>query len=886
MKKSLSLIIFFFSLISNSQSIILKGIVKDTLKKPVPYTNVIAKPKSLNGKMEFFITDDNGYYILRLNKNENYDITFSHIGFKKIKFNHYVQKDEIKNIFLEEEKNLLDEVLIDLPILVKKDTIIYNPEKFLNGNERKLKNVLQKLPGIEVSRDGDITFNGKKITKLLVENKKFFGGGTKLGVENIPSDVIHKVEIIDNYNEISFLKGISDSNEMAINIKLKEEKKNFAFGDLKGGLGKDNFYTSKANLFYYTPKSNINFIGSLNNSGDKVFTFKDYLNFSGGVNAVFESDFKSKSKNLIEFLKESDILRNKEKIGALNLSNTIGNKLDLSGYLIISNNKTENLKTEFNKYSFFTENKNSSEGTNNFSAISQFNLEYNPSNNENFKFSSFIKKSNIQQNENTSTDIASVLGYIGTFKKFNILTLNHNIEWHKKNSDLHTFSSAVNYTFDKTTPMSKWNLSSSFANSIKQIVQPIDTTQNNLLILNQNQIEKHNVEYIFKSYWLINSNNHLYTTITNSYENSQFQTYDFQLLDNGDINNFKDFGFNNHVKLYNKDISMGLHYKFKSGIFTLKQGAYLHNYDWTIEQNNYSLNKNKWIILPDFSLLVEFNEYKTINLNYNLKTNFADISDLTDRLYLTNYNSLYRGNSLLENELFHSLNFNYKRFNLFRGFMFLLNTNYAKKAKGYNNTINFNGITNFSSLNLMNNAEESLSINTVASKKIKKIKYKLNISYIQSIFNQIVNDIGNSNKTQSFKTELSAKSTYKNFPDIEIGMRNSINNYKSKFMNSRFIITEPFIKFEGRIIKYLVANFDFTGYNYINRTENIFNTFNTSNMSLTYQNEKSPWSYSFEVKNIFNTKFKRTNNSSNYAFRDIKEFIMPRVIMISLNYKL
>jgi len=68
------------------------------------------------------------------------------------------------------------------------------------------------------------------VTKVLVEDKTFFTGNSKLAVNNIPADAVDKIEILDNYNEVAMLKGLQDSEDMAMNIKLKEDKKKLLLG--------------------------------------------------------------------------------------------------------------------------------------------------------------------------------------------------------------------------------------------------------------------------------------------------------------------------------------------------------------------------------------------------------------------------------------------------------------------------------------------------------------------------------------------------------------------------------------------------------------------------------------------------------------------------------
>src|SRR5690625_6572537 len=88
---------------------------------------------------------------------------------------------------------------------------------------------------MEVDRLGNVTSQGRKVTKVLVENKTFFTGDSKLAVNNIPADAVEEVEVIDDYNEVAMLKGLNDSEELAMNIKLREDKKKCVFVDVQAG---------------------------------------------------------------------------------------------------------------------------------------------------------------------------------------------------------------------------------------------------------------------------------------------------------------------------------------------------------------------------------------------------------------------------------------------------------------------------------------------------------------------------------------------------------------------------------------------------------------------------------------------------------------------------
>ena len=253
--RNISIVLLFINFSVNSQNYTLKGFVKDSLQNPLPFANVVAEPIIKSNNFKFGITDEKGRYKIKIKKG-NYNVKVSYLGFQTKKTELLIKGDTTKNFILTEQPNNLDEVIIEIPVIVKQDTIIYNTDKFVNGKERKLKNVLKKLPGVEVDKNGTVIVQGKKVTKLLVEGKPFFGGGTKLGINNIPADAIDNIVILDNYNEVGFLKNLSDSEEMAMNIILKEDKKKFVFGDIEAGKGNKEFYRTHSNLFLLQPQNN------------------------------------------------------------------------------------------------------------------------------------------------------------------------------------------------------------------------------------------------------------------------------------------------------------------------------------------------------------------------------------------------------------------------------------------------------------------------------------------------------------------------------------------------------------------------------------------------------------------------------------------------------
>ncbi len=256
-----------------------------------------------------------------------------------------------KNISLDEGTVELDgvEIVREMPVSIKGDTIVYNADSFKSGTERKLEDVLKKLPGVEVNADGEIEVEGKKVTKLMVEGKDFFDGDTKLGVKNIPADAIDKVQVLRNFNENSILKGVENNQDnVAMNIKLKSGKKNFWFGDLTAGIGVgmlDTRYLINPKLFYYSPKYSINLITNFNNIGELPLTIQDYMKLTGGFRGLASkggSSFNVSSNDLgISLMRNNRAKEIETQFGAANFSYNVNKAWTLSGFGIISSSVTE-----------------------------------------------------------------------------------------------------------------------------------------------------------------------------------------------------------------------------------------------------------------------------------------------------------------------------------------------------------------------------------------------------------------------------------------------------------------------------------------------------------------------------------------------------------------
>ena len=146
MIKRCCFLVLFSSLVSFGQ-VKLEGVVTDSLNIPLESASLVAINKKTNGLESFILTDNMGKYKLNLKKNNNYKIQVSYIGLRTITED-ILTKDAniIKNYILRSDI-VLDEVIVKMPVIIRGDTLIYDADSFKNGSERKLEDIIDKLPG-------------------------------------------------------------------------------------------------------------------------------------------------------------------------------------------------------------------------------------------------------------------------------------------------------------------------------------------------------------------------------------------------------------------------------------------------------------------------------------------------------------------------------------------------------------------------------------------------------------------------------------------------------------------------------------------------------------------------------------------------------------------
>jgi len=895
MNKTLFILAFLFTSLCFSQSVRFDGFIQDEQKNPLEMANIMAINMATKAMDSYGITNDKGKFQLTLKPNTSYAIKVSYLGMKSKEISIATQSANIaQNIIMDDAEIELKgvEIVREMPVSIKGDTIVYNADSFKSGTEKKLEDVLKKLPGVEVNADGEIEVEGKKVSKLMVEGKDFFDGDTKLGVKNIPADAIDKIQVLRNYNEVGALKGLgNDQDNVAMNIKLKEGKKNFWFGDVTAGTGVaelDSRYIINPKLFYYSPKYSINVITNFNNIGELQLTAQDYFKFTGGFKNMMQkggSNFNVSSNDLgISILRNNRAKEIETKFGATNFAYSITKKWNISGFGILSTSKTDlETKSQTTILESGDEQKRDEE-THQKNNLGLFKLSSTYKPNDKFQFDYDILTKLSKQNEDTDLLRESVVNKVSTLetiltgKKQDPTSIKQDLSLYYTQSDKNIFAFEMQHLYQDENPFYNANLRT----------QPFDlagyTSGQQRNDLNQDRFVKTNkLDAKLDYYYMVTPKSNINITLGNTFSYQDFNSHIFQILDNGDRNDLNDPDNNNKVNYNFNDVFLGFHYKILAGKFTLTPGVSVHSYNMKNTQLGTDYSQNFIKVLPDFFALYQIKKAETLTYNFSLTNDFTDINQLAAGYVLSDYSSLFRGNRLLENATSQVHSVRYFKYNMFNFENIFANATYTKKVDAIKTSADFTGINQSSSPYNSNLADETFSgMGNYGRSFLKNYKASVNASFNWSKFNNIQNNELATTESFSQSYIVKASTNYKNLPNIEFGYNALINKYSG----STYYTDKPF----ARLDYYFLDSFSFVSeyefYHYYNGNKSVDNEYDFLSASLIYQKKDSKWEYKLSATNLLNTKYLNDDSFSQFSTRVSQYTVQPRYIIFSMKYNL
>jgi hypothetical protein len=241
----------------------------------IAYANVTLRSDSADKILAYCFSDSSGVFFLKIPVEKNSIIYFGAMGYQSRKIplaaGDHVAVRQFHLVVLDPEVRVLNEVVVNATqaIRINQDTIVADAGAFAKGNERVLEDLLKKIPGIQVLEDGTVKVGNREIEKIMIEGDDFFERSYRQLTRNMPPSPVSKIEILQHYSDNRLLKGIVNSNKVALNLKLKQGIAHQWFGNIDAGLdcilGKQ--YDARMNLIKLGKRFRHYWLGSMNNTG-------------------------------------------------------------------------------------------------------------------------------------------------------------------------------------------------------------------------------------------------------------------------------------------------------------------------------------------------------------------------------------------------------------------------------------------------------------------------------------------------------------------------------------------------------------------------------------------------------------------------------------------
>lgn len=702
MKKFFTLFLFtFFSIISFAQTAIVKGILKDTstTKQSLKDATISVLDIKDSTVQVFGLAKEDGSFELKGFGWGTFLVQISFNGyetiFKKIEVSKTNATVNFGTIYLKVSPNTLEGVVVKTsPVVIKGDTTEFNASSFKTKPNATAEDLLKKLPGVEVDKEGTVKAQGQNVTKVLVDGKKFFGDDPKTATRNLPTDVIDKIQVYDAQSDQSAFSGFDDGNrEKTINIVTKKDKRKGYFGKLSAGAGNNERFATSASVNKFNGNQQISFIGQGNNINQQNFSIQDVLGVlnAGGGNRGGGGSGMARIGN---FLGGNQAGISRTWAAGINYNDVWGKKTSVSSSYFYNNlkntNDNENYRETFSTIIGDSSQYNSSKSVSgNTNQNHRFNFEIE------HKFDSLnslmIRPSiSFQNNERQgATNTITTKGLTTNLSNVQQTTNNVSNGYNFSTSILfrHKFQKrgrTISINFTPSINMNENNGTNISYNEFFKSSAYIKDTINQISKTSRDgKTFTTNVSYtepLSKKAQIELNYNNSYSLNTSNQQTSRFNpaTGLFDIVVTNLTNKFENTNLSNRFGI-NYRHQVNKEWNYIVGIGT--QFAELSSNNQT---KNTNLSNKFTNYFP--TLQIQYSKARTNNLrfNYRGRTNAPSISQLQEVIDNTNQLNIKNGNASLAQEFQHSFSLFYTNFDVitFKNFVIGVNGNFTQNKIG------------------------------------------------------------------------------------------------------------------------------------------------------------------------------------------------------------
>jgi len=845
---------------------------------PVAFANVMAVDTVTKEMKGFTVTDVNGNFQLRLEKNTVYELKITFVGFKPIsEYIRYDQKPEVPlMILMREAVNALDQVTVvaEMPVVMQGDTISYKADAFTKGDERKLEDVLEELPGFNIRDNGDIEVQGKRVEKVLVDGKEFFEGDTKLATKNIPADVIDRVQVLQNYNDVAPMQGLMDNDRLAINIELKPDKKRIVFGDIEAGGGPEERYFGHANAFYYAPKTSINFIGDGNNVGELALSVTDYFRMSGGLASLASRSGTSYRVNAgdmdIPVTSRNSASDLTNYLGAMNFTSNPSEKVRISGFLIGFDTESilgsNSLRTYPQLDASTQEQLQTTTTLGNQSGLGRFSMTFKPSYKMQVDYNFFGKRGAIDQFTMRDSELLSGTNELTEEQERKPTSQTHQLRMFNALNEKNILSAELSFKEENVD-------TDQYLTSQDPLFEGLLDVDADLQFLNQNQrTNTRQYDAAFNYYYILNGKTHLNAAFGINHSN-QLLTAN---LSGDDVISAPD----QRLNITNRYLR--LQYKKKWDKLTVSPAVNLNNYAISLAEGP---SDRPSYLFPQLNITYDFGTSHSLDVNYRESIEYNDVAGYTEGFLLQRYNTLSFGNSLLLPARYNTVAVSYRNFNSYNFFNIFGGLNFQYIKDGFTNNQVLDGIDNVSNTINATQANQVSSAYLTVEKRFNYVRLNGRADLQQTILNNELEGevIENDNFTQMYTFNASAR-LFKKL-SVRAGYNVSINRYNSGVISSKFINQRPTFS-TTYTLKGLRFDAEYAFNKYRNPAQDQTTLFDILDISLSYRKAKSPWEFKVQGLNLLNTTSVQRDSFSDNLISTFSYDIQRRYGLFTIKYDL
>jgi len=712
----------------------IKGKVKDDKAKPLPSVMVSLKDKE-GSTLSFSRTSDKGDFVINTDEIGNdLVLEFSILGFgkKAISVTEFSKSNEIT--LTESEISLKTVEVKNRPRLsVNGDTLNYKTSDFSDKQDRNIGDVLRKMPGIEVAENGKISYNGKNISNMYIDGDNLLEDKYGIGTKAIPHGAVEKVQVIEKDQPIKMLQKNNTSDDVALNLVIKDDAKLKVMGEVKAGLGIPDRFDGNVNAMLFNKK--VKFLNNLKGNNIGIDPGLELTSFNPVANDNTKpTNLLSAGAAGVPTLPQSRTLFN--KAGQANLNNLFKFKNDLQlranvSYLYDERKQVYNKSSETrlgNQTISYQENQDNflnpqklkgqftlNGNTDGYYFNNALAVEYNPTRTNSTVFINGIGA--FQALKQDMFSLSNDLGYRKKLKSGNILHFSSTMSRSRQPENLNIKPGLNEEIINNGAPYAALNqyldLPTFYTNNFASIAFP-----------------KGSFVQTYRAGFLVQQQN-LTTDLTKIQNNGFSESATPDAFN--DLDWLRSRFYVENIYDYTTDkITAGVRVPISYN--SIKYDDVNHNTDKRLD---------RFFVNPSFNFKYQTSPENYLTAGYNFKNNLGTIDDVYSGTVLRNYRSLFANDAPISESSSHSFSggFNFRK---------AIEMLFGNISLSYNTT-NLNTISSYTLTNNtqqrvvlpLENQMKSLGLNSGLSKYLFSLRSTVNagFAYSRSQYQQLQNNI-------------------------------------------------------------------------------------------------------------------------------------------------